>query len=80
LTPADLKQKKDFHSFRHTFDDGLKQAGVLDVRLPQLMGHSLEGDQTFGRYGDLLGPPQLFEAVKLLDLGFDLDKLRREWK
>ena len=80
LTPADLKQKKDFHSFRHTFDDRLKQAGVLDVRLPQLMGHSLETDQTFGRYGDLLRPPQLFEAVKLLDLGFDLDKLRREWK
>ena len=81
LTPEDLQQhKKDFHSFRHTFDDRLKQAGVLDVRLPQLMGHSMEADQTFGRYGDLLKPPQLLEAVKLLDLGFDLDKLRREWK
>jgi len=81
LTPEDLQQhKKDFHSFRHTFDDRLKQAGVLDVRLPQLMGHSLETDQTFGRYGELLRPPQLFEAIKLLDLGFALDKLRREWK
>jgi len=79
LTPEDLQQKKDFHSLRHTFDDRLKQAGVLDARLPQLMGHSLEGDQTFGRYGDLLKPPQLLEAVNLLDLGFDLDKLRREW-
>jgi len=79
LIPDDLKQKKDFHSFRHTFDDRLKQAGVLDVRLPQLMGHSLT-DQTFGRYGELLRPPQLLEAVKLLDLGFDLEKLRREWK
>jgi len=52
LTEEDLQQhKRNFHSFRHTFDDRLKQAGVLDVRLPQLMGHSLEADQTFGRYG-----------------------------
>ena len=41
----------------------------------------MEGDQTLGRYGNLLKPPAVaFEAVKLLDLGFDLDKLRRKWK
>ena len=66
LTKQNLEEKKAFHSLRHTCDNALKQAGLLDVRLLELMGHSLGKDQTFGRYGKRSNPKMLQEAIGLL--------------
>jgi integrase len=76
LTKKDLEERRDFHSLRHTFDNALKQAGLLDVRLPELMGHSLGKDQTFGRYGKPTNPKMLQEAIEKLDHGLDLSPLK----
>ena len=78
LTEQDLTERKDFHSLRHTFDNALKQAGLFDVRLPELMGHSVGKDQTFGRYGKRSNPRLLQEAIEKLDYGLDLSVLKGE--
>ena len=76
----DSDERKDFHSYRHTFGNTLKQTGLLDIPLMELMGHSLEKSQTFGRYGKPLNVPALAEAIKKLDYKLDLDSIRRDWK
>ncbi|MBT3438305.1 MAG: tyrosine-type recombinase/integrase [Oceanospirillaceae bacterium] len=42
--------KKDFHSFRHTLADDLKQRGVAESLIAGILGHST-GGITFGHYG-----------------------------
>ena len=59
--------KKDFHSFRHTLADHLKQKGVSEALVGGLLGHQT-GGITFGRYGkdfrpDVLAP--VMESVTL---------------
>lgn len=80
MTRTVSRHKKDFHSFRHTFADGLKQADVADVKLYQLMGHSVEKNLSLGRYGKHFPAPELLEAVRLLDPGLAPAKIKREWK
>lgn len=71
--------KKDFHSFRHTFANGLKQADVEDVKLYQLMGHSIEKNLSLGRYGKPFEPKALLAAVQKLDFKLAPAKIKRPW-
>lgn len=77
LSKQELRERKASHSFRHTFAMTLKQAGLLDVRLAKLMGHSMENDQTFGRCGKTSTPAQRLDAIRKLDCGLDLAPLPR---
>jgi integrase len=58
---------KTFHSLRHTFADTLKQAGVQETLISELMGH-VNGSITTGRYGKRFRPQGLLEAVCRLDI------------
>lgn len=59
--------KKDFHSFRHTFADHLKQKGAPESLVGGLLGHQSEGI-TFGRYGKDFRPEVLLPVVELVTL------------
>jgi integrase len=69
--------KKVFHSFRHLVTDTLKQAGMQDSLIAELIGHS-HGNHamTMGRYGKRYQPKVLLEVLKHLDYGIDMP----EWK
>jgi len=56
---------KTFHSLRHTFADTLKQAGVQEALISELMGHA-NASITTGRYGKRYRPQGLLEAVSKL--------------
>jgi len=58
--------KKDFHSFRHTFADHLKQAQIEPTVISELMGHRVESI-SLGRYGKRYSPKVLREAVERLE-------------
>jgi len=66
LRKGDGLPVKCFHSFRHNFADGLKQAGADPLKIAQLMGHADPNIST-GRYGKGFPLPVLYEAVCLLD-------------
>jgi len=53
---------KSFHSLRHTFADTLKQKGVQEVLIAELMGHANQSITT-GRYGKRYQPKVLLEAI-----------------
>lgn len=59
--------KKDFHSFRHTVADHLKQKGVSEALVGGILGHQT-GGITFGRYGKDYRPEVLAPVVELLTL------------
>jgi integrase len=59
--------KKVFHSMRHLVTDTLKQAGVLETVIAELVGHSNGGSMTMGRYGKRYQPKVLLEAMMKLD-------------
>jgi len=69
---------KDFHSFRHTFIDVLKQNARVDgTMLAETVGHEV-GSITLGWYGKRYTPKVLLEHVILkLDIGLDLSHLRK---
>ena len=56
------EEGKVFHSFRHTFVDHLKQAGIPKEHIAALVGHE-DGSETFGRYGKDFHPSILQKAV-----------------
>jgi integrase len=58
-------ERKDFHSFRHTVADSLKQQGVSEELVGGLLGHTT-GGITFGRYGKDWNPVKLASLVELL--------------
>lgn len=58
--------QKSFHSLRHSFADTLKQKGVQESMISELMGH-VNSSITTGRYGKRFQPILLLEAVKILD-------------
>ncbi len=60
--------KKCFHSFRHTVADTMKQTGVQEGIIGEILGHSNESITT-GRYGKKFRPAALSEAIKMLDYG-----------
>lgn len=59
--------KKDFHSFRHTLADHLKQKGVTEALVAGLLGHQA-GGITFGRYGKDYRPETLLPVVEAVTL------------
>lgn len=59
--------KKDFHSFRHTLADHLKQKGVAEALVGGVLGH-LTGGITFGRYGKDFRPEVLVEVIEQVSL------------
>ncbi len=63
--------KKVFHSFRHNFTNNLKQQGVQESMVAELVGHSVNS-MTFSRYGKDFNPAILLENMKKLDYGFDM--------
>lgn len=71
------EERKDFHSFRHTVINQLKQAGVDESVIKELLGHS-SSSITFGRYGKRYAPRVLKEqAVDRLKYEIDLGHLTR---
>ena len=58
-------KKKVFHSFRHSFANILKQAGVAESIIAELMGHK-NGSITTGRYGKRYNPHVLLSAIREL--------------
>lgn len=57
-----------FHSLRHNFTNGLKQAGVQEQQIGELVGHK-SGSITMERYGKKYEPKVLLEVIKKLDYG-----------
>uniref|UniRef100_A0A832M0W9 Site-specific integrase n=1 Tax=Oscillatoriales cyanobacterium SpSt-402 TaxID=2282168 RepID=A0A832M0W9_9CYAN len=53
---------KVFHSFRHTVADTLKQAGVAEGIIAEILGHANQSITT-GRYGKRYRPQVLMEAL-----------------
>jgi integrase len=69
-------ERKDFHSFRHTVANILKQTGVDESVVRELLGQS-SNSITFGRYGKRYTPQVLKEqAVDRLDYGVSLNHLK----
>ena len=66
--------KRSFHSFRHAFADNLKQQGVAEGIIGELMGHANDSITT-GRYGKRYRPGVLVEAIVKLNYAVDLDRL-----
>ena len=65
-------EKKDFHSFRHTAADHLKQLGVSESIIGGILGHQT-GGITFNRYGKDYKPETLAPAIEMLDFNFTVD-------
>lgn len=63
--------KRVFHSMRHLVTDTLKQAGVHEAVIAEIVGHTNEGSQTMGRYGKRYRPKVLLEALSHLDYGIE---------
>jgi integrase len=68
-------RKKVFHSFRHGVTDALKQAGVPESVVKEIVGHE-DQSITFGRYGKNYRPVHLLEALNRLEYGVDLESLK----
>jgi integrase len=66
---------KTFHSFRHTVANQLKQKGVQESLIAEILGHS-NANITTGRYGKRYQPNVLLEAMLKLDYGVTIP----EWK
>jgi integrase len=56
---------KTFHSLRHSFADTLKQIGVQESLISELMGHANDSITT-GRYGKRYQPKILMEAITMI--------------
>lgn len=59
-------RKKVFHSFRHTFANALKQAGVSQEIAESLLGHKAMST-SYGRYGKAYKPEILKGAIDQLE-------------
>ena len=60
-----------FHSFRHSVANRLKQVGVQEVAIAEIVGHANES-VTSSRYGKRYQPKVLLEALKQLDYGITI--------
>ncbi len=71
LTQPSNGAKLDFHSFRHTFINTLKQLQVNPDLIRELDGHK-KGDMTMDRYGKAFGPELLMgDAISRLSYRYD---------
>ena len=78
--------KKNFHSFRHTVSDHLKQKGVEPYFINELLGHS-SGNIDLDRYGKGYNPDILFNKCvnKVIyetspKRGIDFKSLKLNWE
>jgi len=72
---GDDKNKKVFHSFRHTLATALDRSGVQEKQISLLLGHVIKGE-TGGRYIKPQEAGQLYrEAILKLDYEIDLSPL-----
>jgi len=67
--------KKDFHSFRTTFINTLKQKRLPEPEIATLVGHAIE-TQTFGRYGKPYTPDVMLAILRQVDFSHVLDNVR----
>ena len=87
LPSLELKtDKKNFHSFRHTVSDHLKQKGIEPHFINELLGHST-GNIDLERYGKGYNPDILYnKCVKKIfyetshKRGIDFKSLKVDWK
>lgn len=63
--------QKSFHSFRHTVSDTLKQAGVQEVVIAEILGHKNDSITT-GRYGKRYNPTLLLNTLTILNFDVNL--------
>jgi integrase len=69
-------KKKDFHSFRHTFINALKQNREVEpVMISELVGHLVDS-MTMGRYGKRYNLKVLHDAIKTLSYPVNLKHLK----
>lgn len=66
--------KINFHSFRHSFIDNLKQKRVEEAILAEIAGHSNKS-MTTGRYGKPFGLREKLAVVSMVDYGIQFDPL-----
>jgi len=67
----DAEDKKDFHSFRHTVADHLKQLGVTESLVAGVLGHQ-SGGITFSRYGKDFKPEVLQPVIEQLTFSISI--------
>lgn len=60
-------RRKNFHSFRHTFVTVLKQKGVSETMISELVGHAHKSI-TMSRYGKQYRVERLAEAISKLEV------------
>jgi len=65
---------KVFHSLRHTVTDTMKQAGIQEVVISEIMGHANDS-MTMSRYGKRYQPRVLLEAMMHLDYGVEISPM-----
>ena len=71
------EKMKDFHSFRHTFINALKQNRKVDAYIiSELVGHSVQSI-TMSRYGKRYEPKRLLDAIKTVKFDVNLNHLAR---
>ncbi|MGA9851660.1 MAG: site-specific integrase [Gammaproteobacteria bacterium] len=68
--------KKDFHSFRTTLINTLKQKGLSQPEVAALVGHSMDSI-TFDRYGKPYNPMLLLEVLKKVDFSNALGNVKQ---
>ncbi|UUC48125.1 site-specific integrase [Pseudomonas citronellolis] len=59
--------RKTFHSFRHTFIDDLREAGVQDSLIKRMVGHE-DSAVTFGVYGSRIPLKAMQKALTFIQL------------
>ena len=62
-----MDKLKTLHSLRHSFADTLKQLGVQESLIAELVGHSTSDFITMSRYGKRFKPEVLLEVIKKVD-------------
>ena len=69
------KERKDFHSFRHTFANYFKQMeNIQEFRVSEILGHKGNSTITYSRYGKQASPESkrnLIESVQYPMIKFD---------
>lgn len=68
--------QKNFHSFRHTFINALKQIEVQETIITELVGHEHNTSTTMRVYAKPYTPTTLLEKLKLVDYGVDFSSLK----
>lgn len=67
LTP---KERPTAYGFRHTFIDHLKQKGIEEYQVAEVVGHANQ-NMTYGRYGKKLSLNKLKQIIEIFDLKGD---------